>query len=353
MSTLRIPMLTFLAALAVVAVGCGEKQAPAPATAPETTVDLSEGTDIFRQPVASQQSIPQTGPLVTVNGVDILAENFLREVNGRMSMLQQRYPPEQLALMQSRIQEQTLEQMIARQLLLQEADRIKMVATDEDIDRARELLESQLPPGLKLEEILAQRGVSEEQFRRESGDDVRVQKLIQQVAEEKVAVSDEEVTAFYEENKARFQQPETATARHILIAVEGEEAKEAKKAEAEAVRARLEAGEDFATVAKEKTDDPGSRETGGLYTFPRGQMVPPFEEAAFTQEIGVVGPLVETQFGYHIIKVESREEGREVPLAEVQTNLVNYLRSQRAQPVIQEYLSNLRSNATIQFHHEL
>ena len=308
---------------------------------------------MFRQPVPSQQPLPQTGPLVTVNGTDILAENFIREFSSRMSMLQQRYPPEQLAQMQERVREQTLDQMIARQLLLQEADRQQLVASDEDIDRAREMLESQLPPGLSLDEILRQRGVSEEQFRRESGDDVRVQKLIQQVAEEKVVVTDEEVANFYEENKARFQQPETATARHILVAFEGEDSKDAKKTEAEAIRTRLEAGEDFATVATETTDDPGSRETGGLYTFPRGQMVPPFEEASFTQEIGVVGPLVETQFGYHIIKVESRQEAREVPFVEVQTNLVNYLRSQRAQPVIQEYLMNLRSNADIKFHHEL
>jgi peptidyl-prolyl cis-trans isomerase C len=348
MRTSRLPYVLLAAALALASAGCNRAK-----TSPEAQVDLSNGTDFFRQPVPPSRALPGPGPIATVNGVDITAEAFIRELNARMSLLQQRYPPEQLEQMQSRIREQILDQMIARQLILQEANRVGMTVSDDEMASYRAELEAALPPGVNLASVLAQRGISEEQFKREFSDDIRVRKLVEQATQSATEVADAEVQLFYEENQEQFKQPELATARHLLVAVNNERDKEAAREKAARLRERLLAGEDFAELVRAETDDPGSRETGGLYTFPRGQMVPEFENASFTQEIGAIGDLVETRFGFHIIKVEKREAARDIPLEEVRSNVVSYLRNRKAPEAVQEYLNGLRQKAQIVVHQTL
>lgn len=334
--------------LIAISVGCSkaEKQS-------SSGVNLAEGTDLFSQPVLNASSSDPAGAIATVNGVEITAEMFRREVNARANMLRQRVPPEQLSQMMPRLRQQVLDQIIARILLLQEAERQGVTVTEEEMAEYRSQLEAALPPGLNLSELLAQRGISEEQFRREFMDDIRVRKMLEQAISNAVTVSDAEVQQFYEENVEQFHQPELATARHLLVAVREGQDKEAQREKALKLRERILAGEDFATVVREASDDPGSRDTGGLYTFPRGQMVPEFEEAAFTQPIGEVGDLVETMFGYHIIKVEKREAARDIPLEEVRTNVIEFLRGRKAPNAVQNYVDQLRQKAQIVIHQSI
>lgn len=132
---------------------------------------------------------------------------------------------------------------------------------------------------------------------------------------EQAEVSGEAVAEFYEKNKESFEE---ATARHILLRFKGsripqpegkaELSEEEAKAKALSLKERIAGGASFEEVAKEESDDTGSAQTGGsLGSFGRGQMIPPFEEAAFTQPIGVVGDPVRTDFGYHLILVEDRK----------------------------------------------
>jgi peptidyl-prolyl cis-trans isomerase D len=147
-----------------------------------------------------------------------------------------------------------------------------------------------------------------------------------------LAGSAERVKALYEERRDQFVQDEAVQARHILIQV-APDADEGEVAEAETraatARARIEGGEDFAAVAEEISDDPGSRPRGGdLGFFGRGQMTPPFEEAAFAALPGdLVGP-VRSDFGFHVILVESRREAGEQTLEQVQADLARELVAQ-------------------------
>lgn len=345
MSSHYLTAMTLAALLAATAVGCKKENLPTQ----QATTDLTEtAADIFQQPVpTAMQQLPTTGNVATVNGVEITAEAFQKDFSNAMSRFRQQIPAERIAQIMPRIQEQVLDQMIARQLLLQQANHLNLTITDEDIEDAQAKLEASLPPGITLAKVLEQRGVSEDQFHKEFGDEVLITRLIEQVTSNATQVTDADVDEFYEKNVDKFKEPETATARHILIAVTNDEEKAAQKEKAEGIRARLLAGEDFAELAAAESDDPGSKSTGGEYTFPRGRMVPAFEDAAFTQEIGEIGPLVETQFGYHIIQVEKRDPARDVPLEEVRTNVAAYLRSQKGPAALQDYLAELRSNATI------
>lgn len=146
-----------------------------------------------------------------------------------------------------------------------------------------------------------------------------------------IEISSEEVQKVYDERKGEL---EFADARHILIAFEGSPAagedapsEEEARAEAEAIHARIASGEDFAAIAREKSDDKGSGARGGdLGQFSRGQMVPAFEQAVFNAEKGALTPVVRTQFGYHVIEVKDRGT---VPFEEVREQIETELRQQK------------------------
>lgn len=160
--------------------------------------------------------------------------------------------------------------------------------------------------------------------------------LTPEVIEKQVAVSDDEIQAWYEGNKRLYAQPEERRASHILIAADRTAAADVRKAaktKAEKLLSEIRSkpGE-FARLARENSEDPGSAGNGGdLGYFARGAMEPAFEEAAFALPDGGLSDVVETEFGYHIIKVTGLNPGREKPLAEVKAQIERELRDQAVQ----------------------
>jgi len=154
-------------------------------------------------------------------------------------------------------------------------------------------------------------------------------------------VTEDEIRSYFDENRERLGQPEQVRARHILVETE-EQAKELKE--------RLEAGEDFAALAKEHSIDRGSAARGGdLGWFGRGVMVEPFEKAAFSLKPGEVSDPVQTDFGYHLILVEERREAREAVLdEETRSAIEDQLRAEKLSQRIPEWLNELRSNADVE-----
>jgi parvulin-like peptidyl-prolyl isomerase len=167
-----------------------------------------------------------------------------------------------------------------------------------------------------------------------------------------IVIKDEEIGKFYRENIKEFEAPEAVKASHILIAVpkdaKPEDREKAKAKAADIFKQAQVKGADFAKLAKENSDDPGSKEEGGsLGFFSRGDMVPEFEKAAFDAQKGqVVGP-VETQFGYHIIKVEDKKAPETIPLAQVSGMIRDYLLPIKSKERMDERLAAWRAAAKI------
>ena len=166
--------------------------------------------------------------------------------------------------------------------------------------------------------------------------------------QKRLVVSEDDVKAFYEKNKDRFKQPELATVRHILVSTkhEGEE-KGLSDAEAKAkvakIQAELKKGAKFDALAKKYSDDPGSKENGGLYEdADPSTWVPEFGAAARTQPIGKVGAPVKTQYGYHLVKVESRKAARQVPFEEAKAVAEQGAQRERQAAVWNELMGDLR-----------
>ncbi len=146
------------------------------------------------------------------------------------------------------------------------------------------------------------------------------------------AVSDADIKAFYEQNKGRYGTEEQRRASHILIAAEGGDKAAARK-KAEGILTALKANPgDFAKIAKEQSKDPGSAAQGGdLGFFGKGMMVKPFEDAAFKLKVGETSEVVETDFGFHVIRVTEIKPAEAKPLAEVRAEIEKDLRTQQAQ----------------------
>jgi len=149
-----------------------------------------------------------------------------------------------------------------------------------------------------------------------------------------------EIEQAYADAAGRYTQPETRKASHILFAVEadaGDDARAEVLASAEAVLAEAEGGADFAELAREHSDDPGSKERGGdLGIVARGQMVEPFEAAVFDMTEGEIRGPVETRFGYHIIRLTELQEERQKPLDEVREEVVEEVRRAQAEALFAE-----------------
>jgi len=171
---------------------------------------------------------------------------------------------------------------------------------------------------------------------------------------EKVKVGDKEAEEYYEKNKKIFEKPEQVRARHILIVVKqgtgDDEKKEAKK-KAEEILDRVRKGEDFAKLAGEFSDDPGSKQKGGdLGFFPRNSMIAEFDKAAFALEPGGVSGIVETSYGYHIIKVEEKKKA-EIPPYETIKEEVKALALQAAkQERVSRFIDKCFKDAGVKFY---
>jgi len=151
--------------------------------------------------------------------------------------------------------------------------------------------------------------------------------------EQSLNPTDAQLLLAYNQNQANFRLPERVHVRHILLMTQGKPAADEPKikAKAEDLLKQLRAGADFAEVAKKNSEDPGSASKGGdLDWVTRGQMVPEFEKAAFTQKPGVIGDLVKTQYGYHILQVIAHEDARLKPFAEVKDDLAKQWKQQQA-----------------------
>ena len=174
-------------------------------------------------------------------------------------------------------------------------------------------------------------GEHTEDFRVPERRKVRFLLVDAQSQREGITVSEDEIQRSYDDQFEQYSTPEQVRARHILLSTEGED-EEAVRAEAAALLTEAKLGADFAELATTHSDDEGSAARGGdLDYFGRGQMVPEFEEVAFSLEPGAISELVQTQFGFHIIMVEDKREAGTRPLDEVRDQIVEQLTQQKAQ----------------------
>lgn len=290
--------------------------------------------------------------VVDVDGKKLSKTELDSQVESILSVAKGQFPPDQIESVRKEIEKNIIENFIQRTILEEQISKAGITADKAEIDKEMEEIKQSLPPGITLEFALKQTGRSMEEMTEDLAFMVKVNKLLDQKMNDIAEPTAAEVKRFYEENKNQFSQEETVTARHILIRYdEGDDAavKKEKLEKATAIRDRLLKGEEFEKLALNYSDCPSKENGGHLGDFTRGRMVKPFEDAAFSQEINAIGPVVETKFGYHIIQVLDREEASVQTLADATPDIKNHLREQQKEEFAQKYIHELRDKATITY----
>jgi len=338
----------FVALAALAAITACSKEAP------ETeSMDLSRVSTLFEQPLQPNPlAMASQDIVVTVDGEAITHGEIMQGVQVNLMQLSRQVPPQQLSQMAGQIYQNVTDTLVANLLLTKASEKSGLVVSDEDLNKEIALIESSAPEGSSLREALAENNIEYDEWKEDLRKQMLIRKLVDEKTEEIPVATAVEVAAFYQENSASFQIPENVSASHILLAFtpdDTDETKAQKKKELEDVRTALLAGGDFAAVAAEKSDCPSKQQGGSLGTFARGQMVPEFEEAAFSQTLGEIGDVVETLFGYHLIKVTERQQASVRPLAEVKDQLQQYLSGQKKQKAMLAYIEELKAAASIEY----
>jgi peptidyl-prolyl cis-trans isomerase C len=251
-----------------------------------------------------------------------------------------------------RVYRGVLDQLISYRLLMQETKSRKIEVPDAEVDARIAQIKQQFPSEDEFKKQLAQRNMTVERLRADAKSDMQVAKMLEAEVNTKVTVQPAEVDTFYQQNPDKFQQPERVRASHILIRTEENadaKAKEAAKAKAADLLKQVKAGKDFAELAKQHSQDPGSATKGGdLGFFQQGQMVGAFERTAFALKPGEVSDIVETPFGFHIIKMAEKQTARTVPIDEVKPQIEQFLQNQQRQQKTQAFIETLKSKGKVE-----
>lgn len=167
-----------------------------------------------------------------------------------------------------------------------------------------------------------------------------------------VTITDADAKKFYDENQTEFQNPDSVKASHILFLVnkdDSEDVVKQKQAAAQKAADRAKKGEDFTKLAKELSEEPGAKESGGdLGFFSKDRMVPEFAEVAFKQTPGEISAPVRTQFGWHVIKVTDKKPAGTLPFDQVKEQINSYLKGTKQREAVQGVLKGLKESATIE-----
>jgi parvulin-like peptidyl-prolyl isomerase len=244
----------------------------------------------------------------------------------------------------------TVRRAVDNRLLAQEARRRGLAPDTARVDQKMSQIEAQRGGRGMIEAELIKAGIGYEQFRSTIVQADLIQVMVETQILPGIAVSDEDVAAFYNENKELFKQQDKVHTRHILFLIpEGatEKQKTNAKIRAIAARERAMAGEDFAELAKELSEGPNAANGGDLGFTARGQMVPSFDAAVWALEVGQISEVVESDLGFHVILLEEKVIGPMVPLDEARKPVEDMLRQNRVGAAIATLLTDLNDNAVI------
>ncbi|MDZ4742751.1 MAG: peptidylprolyl isomerase [Verrucomicrobiota bacterium] len=253
----------------------------------------------------------------------------------------------------SSIQKEIVQQLVMKELLLKQAGTGDKKKIDEELNKQIDTIAQRMGGKEKLEKQLTEQGLNLTALKKDMQDQLLIRDFIEKSIPVPTDPTPAEIQAFYDQNKDRFTRPDMVEARHILILVpEGSDAtvKAAKKKIAEDALARVKKGEDFAVVAAAVSEDPGSKTKGGdLGLFGRKQMVPEFEEVAFSAKTGEVSKVFETPYGYHFLKVTDKKPAGTVAFQEAAPQVKQYLINMKRAQELQTFLQKLEKDANIAY----
>jgi peptidyl-prolyl cis-trans isomerase C len=293
---------------------------------------------------------PSKDTIAVVNGSVITQEDFDREM-GRVQRQLLNMGKHINDSQMPGIKKELLENLINRELLYQETQRKGIKIDEATVNEQVMTMKKRFPSEAEFKSALTKANLTEAAIKTQIARGLAIEQLIVTCVSKKVTVSAPEIKAFYENHPNLFKQPEQVRASHILIKIDpqGDEGKRAKaEKKIKKIQKKLQKGEDFATLAKELSECPSKAKGGDLGYFSRGRMVKSFEDVAFALKPNEVSEIVETKFGYHLIKVVDKKPEMTTTFEEVKDKLGQYLKQQKVQKEVSNYVSELKEKGKVE-----
>lgn len=300
--------------------------------------------------------------MAVVNGTEITESQVQQRVDVKWKPQLDKLAaqaPEVAAQQAKMLQGRALQELVIERLLENEAKAAGIEISEADlVAEMTKQLAAQTPPmtveGYKT--IVEAQGGNFEAMKSFLAQNMKYHKLLEAKAGDTIKVTEADAKKYYDENPSEFQVPEQVRASHILISTkptdpnaDPNEMKAQAREKAEKLLKQVKEGADFAAVAKENSSCPSAAQGGDLGTFGRGSMVPPFEQAAFTLKVGEISDLVETQFGYHIIKVTEHQDPNTVAFDKAKTEIMDNVKMTKTQEAFRSYIESLQKAAKITY----
>ena len=288
---------------------------------------------------------------VTVNGIDILeseVEKLVRPQLDAMAKQNRQLPPN----VAGQFRRHAMEQLIRERLLDGKIEQAKIVITDEEVmSQIEEIVSAQ---GLSLVEFVQtveRNGHGIEEVKQDLRKRLARNKFMQTQWAGKINVTEDEAKKFYDENPKKFDVPELVRVSHILITSEPggdpNEAKAKAKAKTQDLLEQIRDGADLAELAKIHSVCPSAPNGGDLNFFPRGEATPAFDKVAFELEVGQISDVVETEYGFHIIKATDRKDPGVITFEQAREKIIEQLTDEKQSEFTDEYLKKLKAEAEI------
>jgi len=280
---------------------------------------------------------------------DIITLSLVRE---RVELLKQKYKNNITDLQNNDLLKEAVDLLISEKLKLQEGKKMGFEIEDSAVDAAMKNIEKNngLEEG-QLALILEAEGRSLENYKNHIRDQILVSKITQFELSGRNKVSDRKITKYYHDNQKDFWEDGKFKVRHILILSDKDGSPENKRKSYKTINkilSEIKDGMNFAQAAKLYSEDVSASSGGVVGYIEKGKMVPQFEEAVFKLKEGEISDVVETEFGFHIIKVDKIISGRTLPLKEVKGKILSILSSEKQKLVYENWMKELRESAFIE-----
>jgi parvulin-like peptidyl-prolyl isomerase len=279
---------------------------------------------------------------------DIVTKSDLdSEEQGMLQELYRRYSGTELDGQVAEAKKELLRRLIDRRVLIQRATHLFDMTKMQEFYLASFREQQNIKSDKELEKLLAEQSMTMADLKKRLVEQVLPQQVVRAEVLERIAVSQKDARAYYDAHTADFVVPAEATVREIVLKAK-ESDRETKRAEAEAVRARLVApGADFAAIAAE-VSDAGTKTAGGLLgTVKKGDLAAALEAAAFTLPVGEISPVIEADYGFHILKVDARTDESLKPFDDMKVEIESKIQNDRFAAESKKYMAKAWSEATI------
>jgi len=279
---------------------------------------------------------------------DIVTKSDLEsEEQDLLAELFRRYSGTELDAQTAKAKKELLRHLIDQRVLFQRAGHLFDINKMQDFYLEQFKDQQNIKSDKELERLLTQQGMNLADFKKRLVEQFAPQQVVRAEVAERIAISEKDLHDYYDAHQADFAIPAEATVREIVIKSAGSD-RDAKRGQAEAVRARAAApGADFAAIATE-VSEAGTKKAGGLLgTVKRGDLAAALDEAAFSVPVGEISPVIEADYGFHILKIDARIDDGIKPYNDVRSEIETKIQSERFSAEYKGFIKKAWAEATI------